>query len=149
NGEVNLTVKRERAQSGDWLIFQIADTGIGMAPEQVEKLFDRFAQVHAHSGKKAMGFGLGLANSLLYCEAMGGTISVESDVGKGTTFTVRLPVVVRGDERPFAGPAGGATREAASATPGSSANLILIIDDDTSISELMQRNLGAEGFRTL
>jgi signal transduction histidine kinase/CheY-like chemotaxis protein len=148
NGEVTLSVTRQRADTGDSLLFQVADTGIGMSSEQVAKLFDRFAQVHEHSGHKGMGFGLGLANCLLYCESMGGTITVESEVGRGTTFTVRLPAVVQVDDRrPTAG--ADTTRAAAPAGPGSSANLILIIDDDASISELMQRNLGEEGFQTL
>jgi len=150
NGEVTLSVTRQRADTGDWLLFQVADTGIGMSPAQVTKLFDRFAQVHEHSGRKGMGFGLGLANCLLYCEAMGGTITVESEVGRGTTFTVRLPAVVQVDDRPPTAVAGtAATRDAASAAPVGSANLILIIDDDASINELMQRNLGDAGFQTL
>ncbi len=150
NGKVALTVTRERADAGDWFLFKVADTGIGMSAEQVAKLFDRFSQVHAHSGRNRMGFGLGLANSLLYCEAMGGTITVESEVGRGTTFTVRLPAVVRVDtQAPAANSAADAPRAADAPGPGSAANLILIIDDDASISELLQRNLGDEGFQTL
>jgi len=149
NGAVTLSVTRERADTGDWLVFQVADTGIGMSPDQVAKLFDRFAQVHEHSGRKQMGFGLGLANSLLYCEAMGGTISVESAVDRGTTFTVRLPAVVQADQRSPSANEAATTRAASAPGPGASTNLILIIDDDASIIELMQRNLGEEGFQTL
>jgi len=148
NGQVTLTVTRQHSESGDWFLFQIADTGIGMAPDQVAKLFDRFSQVHAHTGRQTMGFGLGLANSLLYCEAMGGTITVDSEVGRGSTFTVRLPAVVRVDDRPPAA-AAAAPHAGDSAAAGGSANLILIIDDDASISELLRRNLGDEGFQTL
>jgi PAS domain S-box-containing protein len=150
NGEITLTVTRERSKAGDWIVFQIADTGIGMSAEQVAKLFDRFSQVHAQSGLNGMGFGLGLANSLLYCEAMGGTITVESEVGRGTTFAVRLPAVVRVLDRPAATASGAGVQHPAHSAPrASAANLILIIDDDALITELLARNLGDEGFQTL
>jgi signal transduction histidine kinase/DNA-binding response OmpR family regulator len=149
NGTVTLTVWRERVESGDWVLFQIADTGIGMSAEQVAKLFDRYSQVHPQSGHNRMGFGLGLANSLLYCEAMGGAITVESEVGQGATFTVRLPAVVQVAESPSAAGAAPAVAQPADVAHTSAANLILVIDDDASISELLRRNLGDEGFQTL
>ena len=94
NGKITLTAARMRTEGGDRIVFQVADTGVGMNHEQISKLFDRFAQVHDHSGKKGMGFGLGLSICMLYCKSMGGEISVHSEEGKGTTFTVSLPAVV-------------------------------------------------------
>jgi PAS domain S-box-containing protein len=155
NGEITLRAQREPAGAdagadvGDRIIFQVTDTGIGMSPAQIAKLFDRFAQVHDRKAQGGTGFGLGLANCLLYCKAMGGEITVQSEVGQGTSFVVKLPAVVSIDGLPaVAGP----PRDNATATNpgrGDSANLILIIDDDASINELMQRNLGEEGFQTL
>lgn len=84
-GDVTLTVTREAAAGGDWAIFRIADTGLGMTPEQLQ----RFAQV---GGTRALQYGdIGLTLSQRYCRLLGGEITVESQVGKGTTFTVRLP----------------------------------------------------------
>ena len=70
--------------------FEVADTGIGIAPEDMDKIFEPFSQLSAdqHSAEGA-GLGLGLAGQ--YVKAMGGTISVKSLPGKGTTFTVELP----------------------------------------------------------
>jgi CheY-like chemotaxis protein len=130
-----------------------------MGPEQTARLFDRFAQVHAGSGKMQAGVGLGLSICLLYCRAMGGTLSVESAIGRGTTFTVTIPAAVEAGSanvskrsirpsRPVAEPATIAQADPDAATPGDLANLVLIIDDDASICELMRRNLGDLGFRT-
>ena len=97
DGTIVLEAAREPADNGDgdWIVFQVRDTGMGMNPEQLARLFHRFEQVDASSAKRQLGVGLGLSICLLYCRAMGGDIRVESEVGKGTTFTVRLPAEVR------------------------------------------------------
>ena len=71
--------------------FQVKDSGIGMTPEQVSKVFEAFAQADSSTTRKYGGTGLGLAITKKFCEMMEGTIDVESELGKGTTFTVRLP----------------------------------------------------------
>ena len=97
-GTITLDAERLAKESGDRMLFRISDTGMGMAPEQTAKLFDRFAQVHSSSGKMQAGVGLGLSICLLYCKAMGGVIKVESEVGRGTLFEVDLPAEV--DDKP-------------------------------------------------
>ena len=74
------------------LNFTISDTGIGMTPEQLSKLFQTFTQADASTSKKYGGTGLGLALSRKFCQLMGGDLSVTSQFGKGSTFTVSLPV---------------------------------------------------------
>jgi PAS domain S-box-containing protein len=91
-GTVQLTVDRQADASGaDWVTFRVADTGIGMTPEQLDKLFVAFAQAEAATASRYGGTGLGLAISRLLCRMMGGTIDVESVAGEGSVFTVRLP----------------------------------------------------------
>jgi len=72
----------------------VADTGIGMTPEQMGKLFQEFAQASSSTASKYGGTGLGLVISRRFCQMMGGDITVESEVGRGSTFTIRLPSIV-------------------------------------------------------
>jgi signal transduction histidine kinase/CheY-like chemotaxis protein len=75
----------------DWLCFQIIDTGIGIPPEKMEKIFEAFGQVDNSFTREYDGSGLGLAISQHYSQIMGGHITVDSSLGKGSTFTVWLP----------------------------------------------------------
>jgi PAS domain S-box-containing protein len=90
-GAITLTAIREEE---DWIRFSVADTGIGIAQEQMQDLFEAFTQADASTTRGYGGTGLGLAISQRFCQMMGGEISVESEVGKGSTFTVHLPIKV-------------------------------------------------------
>jgi signal transduction histidine kinase len=79
---------------GDWVSFAVSDPGIGMTEEQLGRLFEAFSQAEASTRSKYGGTGLGLAISRHFCRLMGGDLTVESEYGQGSTFTVRLPVVV-------------------------------------------------------
>jgi signal transduction histidine kinase len=72
----------------------VTDTGIGMTPEQMGKLFQEFSQASSTTASKYGGTGLGLAISRRFCQMMGGDITVESEPGRGSTFTIRLPSIV-------------------------------------------------------
>jgi signal transduction histidine kinase len=95
-GRITLTVSRtlDSLSSADWITFRIADTGIGMTPEQMAKLFQPFTQADASTTRQYGGAGLGLAITKRFCRMMGGDITVDSEVGKGSTFTIRLPTQV-------------------------------------------------------
>jgi len=94
HGIVRLHVGRQTRRSKDWLVFTVADTGIGMTAEEVKRLFTPFQQASPDIGRKYGGTGLGLAISQGYCQAMGGSISVTSEPGKGSQFSVQLPAVI-------------------------------------------------------
>jgi PAS domain S-box-containing protein len=92
-GTIGLDVRRETDNGrGEWLVFAVSDTGIGMTPEQLGRLFEAFVQADASIAAKYGGTGLGLVISRRLCRLMGGDIEVASEPGRGTTFTVRLPV---------------------------------------------------------
>jgi signal transduction histidine kinase len=90
-GRIEVAAARERGDGGDWIAFTVSDTGIGMTPEQVGKLFADFTQVDGSISRKFGGTGLGLAISRRFCRMMGGDITVESTPGTGSRFTIRLP----------------------------------------------------------
>jgi signal transduction histidine kinase len=98
NGTVRLEVGREGGER-DWVVFRVSDTGIGIAPEHLEKLFQPFSQVDPSPTRRVGGSGLGLAITHHFCQAMGGDIAVRSSLGDGSTFTIRLPAVVGGGGR--------------------------------------------------
>src|SRR5262245_58800938 len=95
-GTVSLNVRRERAsvREADTIVFDVSDTGIGLSEEQMARLFQDFSQADVSTAKKYGGTGLGLALSRRLCRMMGGDINVTSQLGRGSTFTVRLPAEV-------------------------------------------------------
>ena len=89
-GEVTLRARR-LVDGGNWIELTVADTGIGMTLEQQAKLFEEFAQADASTAQRFGGTGLGLAISRKLARMMGGDVTVTSEPGKGSVFTVRLP----------------------------------------------------------
>jgi signal transduction histidine kinase len=89
-----LAAHRETEDGMDWLLFTIKDQGIGMTKDQIARLFQAFVQFEASPSQFGRGSGLGLAITKQFCQVMGGDISVESQFGLGSTFTMRLPAQV-------------------------------------------------------
>ncbi|MCJ2088519.1 response regulator [Methylobacterium sp. E-005] len=138
-GTITLRVGRETGIEGDRLRFTVQDTGIGMSPEQVGRLFERFTQADETTTRRFGGTGLGLALSRAFAQLMGGDITVESVEGRGTSFTLRVPASAPNlaiDETPTAGHGNEAP----------SGDLVLVIDDEASQRDLMTRFLERQRF---
>jgi signal transduction histidine kinase len=93
NGKVEVVAERQVDELGDDLVIHVMDTGIGIAPDQIANLFEKFTVADDSSTSKYGGTGLGLALSQRLCKLMGGEIVVESEVDKGSCFTIRMPLV--------------------------------------------------------
>ena len=94
DGVITLTARRQEKAAGDWIEISVQDSGIGIAKSDLPKLFQDFGQATASTSNKYGGTGLGLALSQKLCALMGGGISVDSELGQGSCFTIRVPAVL-------------------------------------------------------
>ena len=150
-GRVSLEVQRSIGNGGQF-VFVVSDSGIGMSPDQLQRLFKPFSQADASTARNYGGTGLGLALCKRFCQFMGGRITVDSELGKGTTFTVRLPI----DMDPDLTSSSAALRlmesgewnprEMTGVITGDS-RLVLVIDDDPAVHDLLRDLLEKEGFQ--
>jgi len=149
-GVITIQIQRNRINDRDSICFRISDTGIGISAEQVMMLFQEFTQANASTTRKYGGTGLGLSLSRRFCQLMGGTISVASEEGIGSTFTVELPIIdssstieviplAREQPLEFQAPP---TPTIAQLGHGST---VLVIDDDPVVRELLPRRLSGLG----
>jgi PAS domain S-box-containing protein len=139
-GLVTIDVTRQQEQGKGAVTFRVTDSGIGMTSEQVAKLFQPFTQADTSTTRKYGGTGLGLAISKRFGELMGGDITVTSEPGKGSAFTVRLPAHLTAPAEPSPAPAATGRGAAGPAT-------VLVIDDDPAVRDLMSRFVAKEGIR--
>jgi len=153
DGSITLDVQRQLMERSDWIVFRVTDTGIGLSPEQMGKLFQDFTQADASTTRKFGGTGLGLALTRRFCQIMGGDVTVHSVPGEGSIFTIKLPAVVSeavtaietaGADTVIAS-LNGEDEERAERFPPTE-SCVLVIDDDPVQRDLMERFLSKEGF---
>ncbi|OWK45319.1 PAS domain-containing hybrid sensor histidine kinase/response regulator [Fimbriiglobus ruber] len=172
-GTMTLSAERVHAADGDQLRIKVKDSGIGMSPDQVSKLFRSFSQADVSTTRKYGGTGLGLTITQRFCQMMGGRIDVESEVGRGSTFIVTLPahVVPLKEEAPaeaemlsfdVAATLAQVSKTAAAApapapvaalppapVPVPAADAVVVIDDDAAAREATAAALADQGWQVL
>jgi len=138
HGVIRLQVERGAGAGGaDELRFRISDSGIGMTPAQMARLFEAFSQAEASTSRRYGGTGLGLAITRRFAQMMHGDVTVASEPGKGSTFTIRLPADTGAESAAPAPP---------TAPSAGTAGTVLVIDDDPAARDLVRRFLEGEGF---
>jgi CheY-like chemotaxis protein len=140
-GTISLEVDRETRSGHAGYRFRVKDTGIGMTPEQVGKLFEPFTQADSSTTRKYGGTGLGLAISRRFCHIMGGDITVESELGSGSTFTCWLPAAPPQQEQ-----SSNTSEMVGKKEPNSGQASVLLIDDDPFNEQLLKRYFAKEGW---
>ncbi len=146
NGVIQLTVLRDiEAGKPDRVVFRVSDNGIGMTEEQLAKLFQRFSQADVSTTRKFGGTGLGLSLTKAFADMLGGSVTVESTIGQGSTFSFSLPaayVLLPEDDGEVE-----QVRNEPALVESDAGDLVLVIDDDADQRALMTRFLRREGFQ--
>ena len=145
-GEIQLLVRGEQQDGADWIRMSVQDSGIGIPPDKIDHVFEEFSQADESTARDYGGTGLGLPISRRFCQMMGGDITVESILGEGSTFTIRLPRE-----------AADKTEESAAAVetapivipePGDEP-VVLVVDDDPNALDLLGRTLQEAGMKVV
>ena len=143
NEQLKMINQEESSQilisNSEFLSFRVADTGIGMTKEQLQRVFQPFTQADASTTRKYGGTGLGLAISQRFCQMMGGSIEASSTLGSGSTFTVLLPSAIQQPE------IANKVRDSASSPGAPAVGTVLVVDDDPISRDLIERALSRQG----
>jgi len=148
DGRISVLAERLDMDDRDWIRFRVSDTGIGLSPEQIVKLFQPFTQADTSTTRKFGGTGLGLAITRRFCQMMGGDVTVHSTAGEGSVFTINLPATIHEltqTGRDVLQPSSVDTLNDKQPLPPVG-TCVLVIDDDPMQRDLMQRYLRKEGF---
>ena len=140
-GTILLRLSRESGDDGEQVRFDVGDSGIGMTPEQLGRLFQAFTQADSSTTRNFGGTGLGLTITRHFVTMLGGAINVVSEPGKGTTFSIVLP-----DREGGAGEATAADDLGLAPEGVASAITVLIVDDDPAVHDVLSATLGREGY---
>ncbi|WP_170783173.1 hybrid sensor histidine kinase/response regulator [Ruegeria lacuscaerulensis] len=141
-----ITLSVVESNEGGQLEFAVSDHGIGMSPEQADRIFNAFTQADSSTTRNYGGTGLGLSITKAFCEQLGGDIHCDSTLGEGSTFTIRLPRICKD---PSADLLQRAEFTEGSVNSDPNAPLVLLVDDDPTVHDLLGRRLVREGYRVL
>jgi len=149
-GVITVQVTRQLINDTEHACFRIADTGIGISTEQLKMLFQEFSQANASTARTYGGTGLGLSLSRRFCQLMAGTITVASEAGLGSIFTIQLPTTVNDTATEAPRSATDQLSDSSSVplqvgAPGAHRSTVLVIDDDPVVRELLPRCLADLG----
>jgi CheY-like chemotaxis protein len=145
-GTITIGARRHGAQ----VAIAVADTGIGIPPDQLELVFEEFRQVDSSSTRQYGGTGLGLSISRRLAQLLGGDITLASTPGVGSTFTLTVPLRhAAAPEAPVELPVGAATEAPEPAARAAGGRLVLAIDDDPDVILLLKENLADAGYRVV
>lgn len=144
NGSITVSTNTYVSSGKQWVEIVVRDTGIGISPDQLDNLFEAFVQADVSTTRRYGGTGLGLAISRKFCRMMGGDISVTSEVGLGSVFTICVPV----DLKPASSRLESEDGSSVPSAP-SDGKTVVLIDDDPVAIELLSRILEKEGFRPI
>ena len=142
-GVITLTATREQRDDDEWIKLAVTDTGIGISPDKIDHVFEEFSQADESTTRQYGGTGLGLTISRRFCKMMGGDITVTSELGTGSTFTIELPAEV--DALGVAKAAAGIAPDEEAAPIPSGEHPVLVIDDDPNARDLLHRTLEGDG----
>lgn len=137
NGKISLSVEHQLKQETPHLVFTVTDTGIGMSQQQQERLFEAFLQADTSISRDFGGSGLGLSISKQFCHLLGGDITVQSEQGVGSAFSMTLPVVLHVEKQNSDKPPIASVRNG---------YRVLIIDDDPDVLQDLGGIFSAEGY---
>ncbi|MDC3170178.1 PAS-domain containing protein [Paracoccaceae bacterium] len=150
NGQISIDVKVEKSSKKELIKIDVKDSGIGMTQEQIDRLFHAFTQADASTTRKYGGTGLGLTIVQNLAKLMGGDVSVKSELGKGTTFTVTIQnIKIERSSDVGAEDLETLNRKTALVSKKDGTSTILVIDDDPTIRDLMTRHLEKNNFSVL
>ncbi len=141
-GTITLAANRYSSDGEERIRLDVSDTGIGIPEDKIGNVFEEFGQADESTTRDYGGTGLGLPISRKFCQMMRGDITVTSEVGQGSTFTIDLPVHVDAIEAAKDALAEDSPEEE---TPGTDRPAVLVIDDDPASSDLLKRTLEADG----
>ena len=146
DGVVTLSASRDLRDDQSWLVLSVSDTGIGIPADKLDHVFEEFAQADDSTTREYGGTGLGLPLSRRLCQLMGGDLTVTSESGVGSTFTIEIPTTVSEGTAQTQPPAH--EEVGASPSPEEAARpSILVVDDEADARDLLRRTLEADGYR--
>jgi len=149
DGTVTLQAERSVEAGVDWLTFAVHDTGIGIPADKLDHVFEEFSQADSSTTRDYGGTGLGLTISRRFCQMLGGDMTVTSQPGEGSTFSIRLPAELPGVEALQEEPAQATTntvQPSGDVQQAEAGSTILVIDDDPQACEIIEHFLTKDGY---